>query len=65
MLHFRAVILISLNKDLYSYHHKIFKAISFFKVCKNRQNEFINLYVHLLVEQRPLYKDFFKDNATF
>ena len=48
----------SLNKDLYSYHHKIFEAISFFKVCKKRQNEFINLHVHLLVEQRALYKHF-------
>ena len=58
MLHFRAVILMSHNKDLYSYHLKIFKAISFFKFCKKRQNEFINLHVHLLVEQRALYKHF-------
>ena len=48
----------SFDKDLYSYHHKNFEAISFFYVCKKRQNEFINLHVHLLVEQRPLYKNF-------
>ena len=48
----------SLNKNLYSYHHKINKAISFIKVCKKRQNEFINLHAHLLLEQRALYKDF-------
>ena len=48
----------SLNKDLYSYHHKTFEAISFFKVCKKNQNEFVNLHVHLLVEQRGLYKHF-------
>ena len=58
MQQFRAVILMSLNKDLYSYYYKIFEAISFFKVCKKRQNEFINLHVHLLVEQGALYKDF-------
>ena len=58
MLHFRAVILMSLNKDLYSYHHKKYEAISFFKFVRKRQNKFINLHVHLLVEQRPLYKDF-------
>ena len=45
MLDIRAVILI------YSYHQKKFKAISFFKVC-------INLHVHLLEEQRALYKYF-------
>ena len=55
----------SLNKNLYSYPHKKFEVISFFKVCKKRQNDFINLHVHLLVEQRPLYKDFKKYNATF
>ena len=48
----------SFDKDLYSYHHKKFGAISFIKVCIKRQNEFINLHVHLLVEQRPLYKHF-------
>ena len=48
----------SLNKDLYSYHHKKYEAISFFKFVRKRQNKFINLHVHLLVEQRPLYKDF-------
>ena len=58
MLHFRVVILMSLNKDLYSYHHKKYEAISFFKFVRKRQNKFINLHVHLLVEQRPLYKDF-------
>ena len=58
MLHFRAVVLMSLNKDLYSYHHKEFEAISIFKFVKKRQNVFINLHVHLLVEQRGLYKDF-------
>ena len=58
MLHFGAMILMSFNKDLYSYHHKIFKAIMFFKFCKKRQNKFINLHIHLLVEQRPLYKNF-------
>ena len=55
----------SFNKDLYSYHDKKFEAISLFKFVKKRQNEFINLHVHLLVEQRPLYKDFKKYNATF
>ena len=58
MLHFRVVILMSLNNDLYSYHHKKFEAISFFKFVKKRQNEFINLHVHLLEEQRALYKHF-------
>ena len=58
MLHFRAVILMSLNKDLYSYHYKKYEAISFFKFVRKRQNKFINLHVHLLVEQRPLYKHF-------
>ena len=53
MLHFRAVILMSLNKD-----HKKYEAISFYKFVKKRQNKFINLHLHLLVEQRPLYKDF-------
>ena len=48
----------SLNKDLYSYHHKKSYTISFFKVCKKRQNDSINLHVHLLVEQRVLYKKF-------
>ena len=48
----------SFNKDLYSYHNKKFEAISFFKFVKKRQNEFINLHVHLLVEQRGLYKNF-------
>ena len=45
----------SLNKDIYSYQYKKFEAISLFKFDKKRQNEFINLHVHLLVEQRPLY----------
>ena len=58
MLHFRAVILLSFDKELYSYHHKIFEVNSFFKVCKKRPNEFINLHVRLLVEQRALYKHF-------
>ena len=58
MLHFRAMILMSLNKNLYSYHHKKFEVILYYKVCKKRQQFFINLHVHLLVEQRPLYKDF-------
>ena len=58
MLHFRAVILMSFDKEEYSYYQKKFGGISFFKVCKKRQNEFINLHVHLLVEQRPLYKHF-------
>ena len=35
MQHFRAVILMSLNKYLYSYHHKKFEVIS---VKKNKQN---------------------------
>ena len=48
----------SLNKDLYSYHHKKFEVISFFKVCKKKQNAFINLHVHFLLEQRALYKHF-------
>ena len=48
----------SFAKEEYSYYHKKFGGISFFKVCKKRQNEFINLHVHLLVEQKPLYKDF-------
>ena len=60
MLHFRAVILMSLNKDLYTYHHKKFEEISVFKFVKKRQNKFINLHVHLLAEQRPLYKHFLK-----
>ena len=47
-----------LNNDLYNYHHKKFEVISFFKFVKKRQNEFINLHVHLLVEQRGLYKNF-------
>ena len=55
----------SFDKEEYSYYHKTFGAISFFKVCKKRQNEFINLHVHLLVEQRPLYKHFKKNNTTF
>ena len=58
MLHFRAMILMSLNKELYSYHHKKVEAISFFKFVKKRQKQFINLHVHLLVEQRASYKDF-------
>ena len=58
MLHFRAVILMSLNKDIYSYQYKKFEAISFFKFVKKRQNEFINLHVHLLVEQRNYIKIF-------
>ena len=58
MLHFRAVILMSFDKEQYSYHHKIFGAISFFKFVKKRQNEIINLHVHLLEEQRALYKKF-------
>ena len=41
-LHFRAVILMSFDKEEYSYYHKKFGGISFFKVCKKRQNEFIN-----------------------
>ena len=57
-LHFRAVILMSFDKEEYSYYHKKFGGISFIKVCKKRQNEFINLHVHLLVEQRPFYKHF-------
>ena len=48
----------SLNKNLYSYHHKKFEVISFFKVCKKKQNAFINLHVHFLLEQRALYKHF-------
>ena len=58
ILHFRAVILMSFNKDLYSYYHKKYEAISFSKFVRKRQNKFINLHVHLLVEQRPLYKHF-------
>ena len=46
------------NKDLYSYYHKKSDIILYYKVSKKRQNEFINLHVHLLVEQRPLYKHF-------
>ena len=48
----------SFNKDLYSYYHKKYEAISFFKFVRKRQNKFINLHVHLIVEQRPLYKHF-------
>ena len=55
ILHFRAVILMSFNKDLYSYYHKKYEAILLFKFVRKKQNEFINLHVHLLVEQRPLY----------
>ena len=58
MLYFRAVILMSFDKDLYSYYHKKIEAISFFKFVRKKQNKFINLHVHLLVEQRPLYKHF-------
>ena len=47
-----------LNNDLYSYHHKKVEAISFFKFVKKRQKKFINLHVHLLVEQRASTKDF-------
>ena len=58
MQHFRAVILMSFNEDLYSYHHqKNMKRFHSLKSVKN-QNEFINLHVHLLVEQRALYKHF-------
>ena len=47
MLHFRAVILMSLNKDLYSYHHKKFEAISFFKfVKKDKTNSLIYMYIY-------------------
>ena len=46
----------SLNKYLYSYHHKKFEVISFFKVRKKMKR--IYLHVHLLVEQRALYKHF-------
>ena len=48
----------SLNKDLYSYHHK--KKLKRFYPLKTikKKNEFINLHVHLLVEQRGLYKHF-------
>ena len=55
----------SFNKDLYSYYHKKYEAILFFKFVRKRQNKFINLHVHLLVEQRPLYKHFKKYNAIF
>ena len=55
MLHYRAIILMSRNKDLYSYHRKKFEVILYYKVCKKRQNDFINLHVHLIVEQRALY----------
>ena len=58
MQHFRAMILMSFNEDLYSYHpKKIYKRFYSLKSVKN-QNEFINLHVHLLVEQRALYKHF-------
>ena len=47
MLHFRAVILMSLNKNLYSYHQKIIKAISFFKfVKKDETNSLIYTYIY-------------------
>ena len=49
MLHFRAVILMSLNKDLYSYHLKIFKGFPLNSVKTNR-------IVHVLVEQRFITK---------
>ena len=58
MLHFRAMILMSHNKDLYSYYHEKFDVILYYEVSKKRQNNFINLHVNLLVEQRPLYKHF-------
>ena len=48
----------SLNKNLYSYHDKKFEGILFYKVCKKRQKAFISLHIHLLVEQRALYKHF-------
>ena len=47
MLHFRAVILMSFDKDLYSYHHKKFEAITFFKVCKkDKMNSLIYMYIY-------------------
>ena len=58
MLHLRAILLMSLNKELHSYHYKKFEEILLIKVCKKRQNEFIYLHVHLLVEQRAFYKHF-------
>ena len=46
MLYFRAVILMSLNKDLYSYLHKKFEAISFFKfVKKDKTKSLIYMYI--------------------
>ena len=58
MLHFRAVRLMSLTKNLHSYHHKKLEAISSVKIYLKNQKEFINLHVHLLAEERGLYKHF-------
>ena len=47
MLHFRAVILMSFDKDLYNYHHKKYGAISFCKVCKkDKMNSLIYKYIY-------------------
>ena len=47
MLHFRAVLLMSFDKDLYNYHHKKFGAISFVKVCKkDKMNSLIYMYIY-------------------
>ena len=47
MLQFRAVILMSLNKNLYSYHHKIIKAISFLNsLKKDKMNSLIYMYIY-------------------
>ena len=47
MLHFRAMILMSLNKDLYSTHHKKFEAILFFKfVNKDKTISLIYMYIY-------------------
>ena len=57
MQHFREVILMSLNKDYIAIIIKYLKQFHSLKSVK-RQNELINLHVHLLVEQRALYKHF-------
>ena len=47
----------SLNKDYIAIIIKYLKQFHSLKSVK-RQNELINLHVHLLVEQRALYKHF-------
>ena len=57
MLYYRAILLISLNKDLYSFlHNKCQVILQSGTNSIRKQIRIINFYVHLLVEQRVLYK---------